>query len=347
MKKSVFLSLAVLFLYCASLKTKGEIHTVATDDGWKLTLEHFPAEGKPKKYPVLLCHGLLANRNYFKVKEEKSLAITLAKSGYDVWLMDLRGRKDAGSPGYFFGKYTYNYGIDEYIQYDADAAIRYVLKKTNSPKLNWVGHSLGGIIGYSRAGSYQDSRLNTLVTMGSPMRVAPLDASIMFLYRMQGAMVLIPVLPVRPLFLFGQITPAFLRRPFERVLIYLPNTEPGTDSLLVSEVVTNISKKEVYQIIDSVNHGGFVSRDKKINYRQDLVKITQPVLVIGGRRDNLADPLTIRDAYELLSSKEKHLFIASKLEGLQEDYGHTDLLVGKNAHEEIFPIILQFLDKHN
>ncbi|MDW8307634.1 MAG: alpha/beta fold hydrolase [Leptospiraceae bacterium] len=337
----------LLFSHCATLKLRGERHEVITRDGWKLTLEHFPSSGPGKRFPVLLCHGLLANRNYFKIKEEKSLAYLLAQAGYDVWLMDLRGRADAGSPSYFFGKFRYNYGIDEYIRHDADAAIAYVLEKTKSNKLNWIGHSLGGVVGYSRAGSYEDRRLHTLVTLGSPMRIAPLDRSMQFLFRMQGAMVLLPAIPVSPLFKLGFWGPGFLQKPFERVLIYLPNTDKETKELLVFEVVTNISKNEVYQFIDAVLHEAVVSSDKKINYRQDLRKISIPVLAIAARRDHLADPLTVRDAFELLGSKDKFLFIASKAEGLSEDYGHTDLLVGKKAHEEIFPKIIHFLDKFN
>ncbi len=339
----------VATLSCASIKLQGEKYHPVTADGWPLTLEHFPPEAGSvkKKYPVILCHGLLSNRNYFKINEERSLAAVLAKQGYDVWLMDMRGRNDAGAPGYWFGKHTYTFSMDDYIRYDVDAAISEVLQRTGAAKVNWIGHSMGGIVAYSRIGSLGEDRIANLVTIGSPMLVAPLDRSMLTAYRMQGAMVMVPVLPFRPLAHIGTVVPSFLSSPISRILIYEPNTDKGVVDRLMVTSTNNIAKAEIQQFIDAVNHGGLISRDKTLDYRANLRNIKIPVLIIGGRRDHLADPLAVRDVFDRISSRDKTMFIASRAEGLSEDYGHTDLVVGKRVNEEIFPHILKFLGERN
>ena len=60
-------------------------HPVAAD-GWPLTVEHFtPAPGSfPRKRPVVLCHGILANRHFFELEGDDSLPAVLARDGFDL-----------------------------------------------------------------------------------------------------------------------------------------------------------------------------------------------------------------------------------------------------------------------
>jgi pimeloyl-ACP methyl ester carboxylesterase len=157
--------------YCsATIHLQGEIHHPKTSDNWDLTLEHHSPRKNTvaKKYPVIICHGLVGNRNYFKIKEEESIVYRLISNGYDVWLLDLRGRKDAGTPSLFFGDKKYDYSFDDYAIKDVDAAISYVLDKTKAEKVNWIGHSMGGMVVYTRLGTFKENRIANLVTLGSP-----------------------------------------------------------------------------------------------------------------------------------------------------------------------------------
>jgi pimeloyl-ACP methyl ester carboxylesterase len=138
--------------------------------------------------------------------------------------MDLRGRTDAGETGYWFGKHTYSYDIDAYINHDVDAAIDFVLKKSGAPKLNYIGHSMGGIIMHARLGSLNENRVANFVAIASPMSFLPYNHWTYKLYTMRGGMILLPVLPIRPMAAFGSLFPDFFYAPFLQAFFHPENT---------------------------------------------------------------------------------------------------------------------------
>lgn len=92
----------------------------------------------------------------------------LQKQGFDIYLLELRGRNLAGAPGLWFGEHIYDYTFDDYVREDMDAAIADVLELSKADKVNWMGHSIGGMVAYARLGSYDEDRIANLVTFGSP-----------------------------------------------------------------------------------------------------------------------------------------------------------------------------------
>ncbi|WP_078128256.1 alpha/beta hydrolase [Leptospira alexanderi] len=335
----------------ASIQLQGEIHHPKTEDGWDLTLEHFPpAPGSPsKKYPVILCHGSIANRTYMKINEKSSIVGRLQKEGYDVWLLDLRGRRDAGYPSLFFGDKTFSYGTDDYIQYDADAAIKHVLNSTGKDKVNWIGHSMGGMIIYSRIGSLGEKRIVNFVAIGSS---AILDSPSSALKRWVSLSWLANVLPVVPsetwIGIEGATGIPFLPQKFLKEVFW---HEPNIDSSILSGVKTTSinpgTKKEVLQFQDLVESGELRSLDRKISYSNGLKNIKIPTLLIAGRRDKIGTTYSLRYAYDTISSEDKTLFIVSRANNHSEDYGHMDLIVGKNADKDVFIPLVAWLNKRN
>lgn len=347
------LIIAALLLWnsiaCTSIPVQGDRYQITTQDDWTLTIEHLPplSTTAKRKYPVLICHGLGANREYFKTKDEDSLVRNLQRAGYDVWLMDLRGRNEAAETGYWFGKHTYTYNIDAYIEHDLDTALKFVLQQTGAQKVNYIGHSMGGIIMYARLGVHNENRVANLVTIASPMSFLPYNEWTFKLYRMRGAMVILPVLPIRPGAFVASFFPEALYSPFANAFYNPENTDERVKAQLLRKSVNNISKNEIKQFIHMTENGGLYSADGKSNYREALKNISLPVYLLAGRRDELADPAVVRDVYERLGSKDKTFEVFSRADGLADDYGHTDLVFGKEAHKEIHPKIMEWLNKRN
>ncbi|HNE19295.1 MAG TPA: alpha/beta hydrolase [Turneriella sp.] len=334
---------------CASIPVQGDRHKVMTSDDWALTVEHLPSlnAAAKKKYPVLICHGLGANREYFKAKDEDSLVRNLQRAGYDVWLMDLRGRVEAAETGYWFGKHTYTYDIDAYIKHDLDAAIKFVLQQTGAQKVNYIGHSMGGIVMYARLGTQNEGRVANLVTIASPMSFLPYNDWTFKLYRMRGGMAILPVLPIRPGAFMASFFPEMLYAPFANAFYNPENTDAKVKAQLLRKSINNISKNEIKQFIYMTDNGGLYSADGKTNYRSELKNVIVPAYLVAGRRDELADPAVVRDVYERLGSKDKTMEIFSRADGYADDYGHTDLIFGKQAHKEVHPKIIEWLNKRN
>ncbi|XP_063367969.1 lipase 1-like [Cydia amplana] len=115
---------------------------VVTEDGYILTLFHIPG----KKNPVLLMHGIGDTSNTWVLRGNKSLAISLAREGYDVWAGNIRGnrygrrhvRLNPDTDETFWDFSFHQVGL-----FDWPAMIDRVLKETKQTKLNAIAHSQG------------------------------------------------------------------------------------------------------------------------------------------------------------------------------------------------------------
>jgi pimeloyl-ACP methyl ester carboxylesterase len=137
------------------------VHFVTTSDGWRLTLACYPRHGAPRtRCPVLLCHGLGANRFTFDLGRAPSLAVYLAHAGFDVWSLELRGHGRSDRPG-LGSRHRFGWSFDDYLRRDLPAAIAKVLDTTGTPQLHLVGHSMGGILCLCYCGTAPEIRSAT------------------------------------------------------------------------------------------------------------------------------------------------------------------------------------------
>lgn len=100
--------------------------------------------GAPRRYPVLLIHGLLQSSGAYCSNDDESLAFFLAKSGFDVWL----GNNRCGfQPEHTLLEYgdprLWCFNIRQMGVMDLPALISRVLGETGFPKLGLVCHSQG------------------------------------------------------------------------------------------------------------------------------------------------------------------------------------------------------------
>ena len=81
------------------------------------------------------------------------------------------------------------------------------------------------------------------------------------------------------------------------------------------------------------------------DYEKHLPKITAPILSVYAKGDTFIAPVsgcrTYLDAFQ--NPKNKHLFCA-KENGFREDYNHSRILKSRNAKEEIFPIVFEWME---
>ena len=98
--------------------------------------------------------------------------------------------------------------------------------------------------------------------------------------------------------------------------------------------VNDTSNDVVAQYSDLLQTGELRSMDGKISYTKLLDRIDVPLLITGGSKDLSAPMNTLQYAYDRVSSKDKTIIEFSKANGYSADYGHSDMLLGKESKEE-------------
>ncbi len=320
-----------------------EIHLVGTRDGWRIALYRYPPPVRKHEIPVLLCHGLGANRHNFDLGPETSLAVFLREAGFDVWSIDLRGR-DGGGRGVWAGMPSRtDHSFDDYVREDAPAAIRHVLGRTGASHVHWIGHSMGGLILYALLETEEAGAIASGVAIGSPGAAGHMGGSVRL------GNIAVRMLRRFPGFQFSclaaALSPLLVRIgiPGEKGFMNRNNVEPLVLERALCHLVANMSAGELSQFLDWMKTGDLRSRDGTYSYAENFGSIRRPLLLMAGSRDYLVPPESVAAVYDRISSSKKDFVVLGRQQGQQEEYGHGDLLIGKNVRSEVFPRIAEWL----
>ncbi len=343
------ISLPVLYpLIKPGLKLKDlsdKVFYARTEDNWYLPLHyHEPRFIRKKVLPVILCHGIAQNKYAMDLDEFHSLAVYLKVRGFPVFVVSLRG---AGK-SYYSHKIKKKHYItfDDHVFFDAPAIIKRVMELTNAPAVNWVGFSMGGMIGYAIAGSnlIEGKKIRTLITLGSPGKADYItNKLIQPIINHPG---ISKIFPIRAGSRIISPLGKFLYTPLDKILYNPKNTKKKVIQLLLANCIESINQGLIDEFTSWARNKNEISIDKMTNYRKNLEKIKIPTLLIAGSVDHIAPPSQINFAYTKISSSIKKFVIAGKQMNYKEDYGHLCLTIGDHVHEEIFPLILDWLEKY-
>ena len=322
---------------CA-LATTLKMHT---DDGATIALHHHPGSGRP----VLLVHGVSSNHRFWDLDADHSLALWLVAQDHDVWMLDLRGH-GAALDDLAGDRQMYGWTIDDYGKHDVATAVTWIQSVTGAPKIDYIGHSLGGMVGAIYALTGGQDNLATFVALGSP---AEFDAEDPFHQLGQtmlsggGAGLLwveSPAFSALAADLGGHIP----GRPQE--ILYNPDNfaAPTVDRMLRA-IVSPMSRNEMAHLGQMLRHARFESADGSVDYRAGLANLRVPTLAIGGAGDHVVPAARVRPYATAVSGDAKWLE-AGRASGMDADYGHLDLGLAERAPNEIFPVIAAWLDDH-
>ncbi|MGQ0508467.1 MAG: alpha/beta fold hydrolase [Myxococcaceae bacterium] len=321
-------------------------HRAKTDDGWELALVRYkPPNGVVTGRPVLLCHGISANGRNLDLDDAHSLARWLAAHGREAWTLSLRGTGDSDGADEKKGR-AGGWTFDTFWQHDLPAAIGYVKQQTGAESLDYVGHSMGGMLAYAYL-SQGGEGLNAAATLGSPTRLdwnGTMDGFMGGLLNTAiGRKGTVPVLALAhaTIGLQGEL----LNTPVDLLLYNPKNVSAPTFKRLVAVGLADIPGALGMQLMDFVRDGSFGSADGKRNYRQDMGKIQRPVLVVAGKGDRLATTPAVKDGFRALGGP-KEWFLVGEVNGAVADYGHMDLVIGDRASTEVWPKVLDFFERH-
>jgi len=298
-----------------------------------LTRRHLP--GGARRPPVLLVHGFAQNRFTWHTSK-RSWASALARAGYDVWNLELRGHGKSRGEGQL--------GAEAFGDY-VDDVVR--VARALPDRAFMVGHSLGGAAIYGAAtllageaaaprgvvgigAIYSFGRGNPLLkaagvlTHGLSTRVSALSKvqvrSRLFgralgrMYAMTDVLgYAVPVSGWWP----GSIEPELLA---ERL-------EEGFDWTSV----------QVWQEMARWAATG------EFEYDAAWQTTDVPLLVVLGDKDHLLPPVDGRVAYERSGSSDRTLQLMSKWDH-EVHWGHLDLVLGTLAPRHVWSLVQAWLD---
>ncbi len=333
---------------------------VATEDGWRLGIRRYrPAVPDPNKLPVVLCHGLGLNATFWTITDDH-LPSQLAAHGYEVFVFDIRGSGENDQLGHFDWINPHlrqtllrergerSWTVDDLVRFDVPAILAHVKKKTGHDQVNWVGHSLGGMLvfPYLELAPPEDrARIANFVGMGSTIiqANAPHRDILLANHGLRTlALVASPGRMGRPL--------KYVRLPgmglIDRFYYTMENVDRRTISRFYGYTLEDTGPGALKQLAPYLEYGRMLSADRRIDYTARLGVITTPTLMIAGDDDILSDVASTQLTFQALASPDKTLWRFGKQSGHVADYGHCDLVWSRHAPREVFPPLIAWLDQH-
>ncbi len=327
-------------------KKEYQSHEIKTKDDWNICLYRYEGKNK-KRHPVFLVHGLASNRYNFDFPGKgKSFAQYLWKEGWDVWMIELRGSGNSRKKeSWAWLKQKWN--VDHYIQQDLPCAVNYILKTCGKKKLHWIGHSLGGLLVYPYITTQSSKIFQSITTIGSPINAETPPSYFKWTAKLDPLLKLIPFLPYRGLAKLMEKFSHRLHNMKEPLLFVKENMDAETLKICCDIAVDDVSSGVIQQLHRWIKKNNLKSFDESVDYTIDLKKLHTPLLMVTGNQDPFTPQSLVKKSFDEIASTQKKWMVFGQHEGHKSDYGHLDLIIGKNAPREVFPEILKWIGKHD
>ena len=265
--------------------------------------------------PVLMVHGAIENGRIFYSASGKGLAPFLARSGFDVFVADLRGRGKSSppiGPGASFGQ-------TEAITEDIPALMAAIKRRRGSVPQHWIAHSWGGVLLTSFLARFPECapQVASLVYFGSKRTV-----------RVRNLQRLLKVELV-----WNRFCPLACR-----LWGYLPARQMGIGS--DSETVDSYRQSAQWVRSDRWVDGG-----DGFDYGTAVRRVAlPPIWYLAAANDRaLGHPDDVRRFMESAGEQQCRYTVLSRRNGNRHDYDHIDMLTHPDALVDHFPQVVAWL----
>ncbi|RLB51047.1 MAG: hypothetical protein DRI90_23250 [Deltaproteobacteria bacterium] len=311
--------------------TADAVWQIPTADDWSIAIHVYgdPAVSRPA---VALFHGALSNSRSFDVGGF-GLAPFLRDRGYNAFSVDFRGRGHSLPPPWSTG-----WTIDDLIQRDVPAAVAAICRRAGVEQVHAVGHSLGGmaLFGALAIGS---PGIDRVVTLGAS---ATLDIP-PTLRRVVEGLSHFSMIPIAALGEKMGFLARWIPHPLWRWCCNPHNVELEPFRLFLTCGSGDIAVRKMLHLKRICDEGRLVSADGTVDYSSRMGMIRNPIHLFGATADTFVAPRLIDHTATLLASAPTELTWCGQAQGCEHDYGHLDLVLGKNAEQEVFAKIVDFL----
>jgi cholesterol oxidase len=333
-----------------------EVHFFKTEDGVQLRLTRYQGGDKG---PVMLVHGLGVSSLAFSVDTiDTNMTEYLFEHGYDVWLLDYRSSIElpyADTP----------YTADDVAKYDWPAAVATVKSITGADSIQVVVHCYGAITWtMAMLSGLEGVRSAVCSQVGAHINVLPANRIRAGLYLAE----LMEGLGIDNLTMYTDTHDNWLDQLYNRALrLYpvIPREEQCNNPvchritflyapLYEHDQLNNATHAIMHELfgvasLDNFSHLGVLTRKGHLvtasgdeAYVPNVDRLDIPIAFIHGAENETWLPeSTERTLNWLRENNTEQLYTRH----LVTNYGHIDCIFGRNAAKDVYPHILDHLEK--
>ena len=268
--------------------------------------------------PIFMLHGAMENSKIFHSKSKKGFAPYLAKNGFDVFTVDMRGKGES-SPK--VSKRTKQSQTDQILE-DIPLCLLKIKELTKKEEIHFVGHSWGGVLLLAFLARFPKTKVKSAIFFGSKRRVSVFTLRRIFyidiIWNIVGS-------------ILGEIKGYV---PFVRM-------KAGSDD-------------EPLQFYKEMNSWVYTKewKDKKdgFDYKANLQSLNlPPILYYTGIKDHtLGNKKDVKLLMaEINTSNNSQFKLLSKDNNNYIDYDHINILTHPKAEEDHFIEALQWIKEYD
>lgn len=328
-------------------------------DGMKLNLKHVVNHtNTAKKGPILLVHGAGVRANIFSAPVETTFVEYLVNNGYDVWLENWRASIDM-EPNLWT--------LDQAAVYDHPYAVNKIIEITGAQTIKAVIHCQGSTSFMMSAVAGLIPKVDVILANAVSLHlIVPRLSKLKIDYVSKILQRLTPYVDPQ----WGRNPPHLLAKAV-RMYVHLTHRECKNTVCRHSSFTYGVGKPTLWrhenlneqthdwlsdefgflptkfytQLGNSVGSGHLQSVDNFDELPQDFVTATPKTdarfIFFSGKLNNTFLPESQIKTFEHFDKIKPNFHSLNII----ENYGHLCMFMGKDAHKDVFPKMLEELDK--
>jgi hypothetical protein len=327
-------------------------------DGFACNLLRIESATPPHKGPVVLVHGAGVRANLFRAPIETTLVDVLIDSGYDVWLENWRASIDL---------HPNRWTLDQAAVFDHPQAVRKIVEETGWDEIKAVIHCQGSTSFMMSAVAGLVPQVRTIVSNAvslHPMVPAvtnvKISASLPLLklvtqYLNPQWCVHAPTLTAKAVSLFIHLTHHECHNPVCKGVSFVygtgfpalwshANLNDATHEWIRQEFA-QVPITFFEQILKSIHAGHLVAVEGRSELPADFVaqppKTDSRFAFFAGLNNRCFLAEGQKRTFEYFDSHRKNYHTFRPI----PNYGHLDIFIGKDAAHDVFPLILEELER--
>lgn len=322
-------------------------------DGFRCNLMRAGTSAAAPKGPVMLVHGAGVRGNIFNPPNDHNLIRLLQNEGYDVWLENWRGSIEC-KPN--------QWDLDIVADNDHPAAVEKICEVTGAAAIKAVIHCQGSTSFMISAIKGLVPQVTTIISNAVSLHpVVPAYSKFKLNYLLPLVKYITPYLNPH----WGDDAPDFTSKLFRTIVQLTHHEKDTTVGKMVSFTygagrpalweLANLSQHTMQWIrnefgsvpitfFDHIRHcvekGVLVSRKGNNSYAQTVPKTDARFVFLAGKLNKCFSSESQQNSYNYFNKLRPAYHKIYEF----DTYSHLDVFLGKNAHDDIFPTIIEELN---